>query len=91
MTEPDYVAINRRPTAVEVIGDLRPDFYVKGAVKTDGKRDHSDAITREEEAIAAGHRLVAVNLGEFLDQLAPVSARFRRQCDECRRGEIGAR
>jgi len=55
----DYVAINRCPTAVEVIGDLKPDCYVKGSVPTRGPRDHSDAIVREEEAIAAaGGRFV---------------------------------
>lgn len=62
----DYVAINRDPTAVEVIGDLRPDFYVKGAVPAAGTRDHSDAITREEEAIAAaGGRFVLTNEETF--------------------------
>jgi len=77
----DYVAINRCPTAVEVIGDLRPDFYVKGSVRTDGPRDHSAAITREQEAIAAvGGRFVLTDeetfssstlINRFLDVLRP--------------------
>src|SRR5215471_15640067 len=77
----DYVAINRRPTAVEVIGDLRPDLYVKGSVKTDGKRDHNDAITREQDAIAAvGGRFVLTDeetfsasrlINRFLDVFRP--------------------
>src|SRR5438094_7736014 len=47
----DFVAINEWPTAVEAIQRLRPDFYVKGIVREGGKRDHTDAIQQEENAV----------------------------------------
>src|SRR2546422_8668774 len=47
----DFVAINEWPTAVETIQLLRPDLYVKGVVREAGKRDHTDAIQKEENAI----------------------------------------
>src|SRR5437867_3463041 len=50
----DLVGINEWPTAVETIERLRPDFYVKGMVRETGKRDHTDAIDREENAVKAG-------------------------------------
>ena len=49
----DYVAVNEWPSAVETIDLLHPDFYVKGKDPAPGKRDHSDAIVREEQAIQA--------------------------------------
>jgi rfaE bifunctional protein nucleotidyltransferase chain/domain len=82
----DYVAINRRPTAVEIIADLKPDVYVKGTVTGQGKRDHSDAITLEEEAIAAvGGRFMLTNeetfsssalINRFLDVFTPEAKSF---------------
>lgn len=54
-----YVAVNRWPTAVETIQKLKPHVYVKGAVQEQGKRDHSDALDREEEAVkSVGGELV---------------------------------
>lgn len=50
----DYVCINSWPTAVEALRLLKPDLYVKGAVKSDGKRDHTDAIDEEGEAVRQG-------------------------------------
>lgn len=47
----DYVAINEWPTAVETIHRLRPYVYVKGSDYTDGGKDLTGAIDREEEAI----------------------------------------
>src|SRR2546426_2095815 len=47
----DFVAINEWPTAVETIERLRPDFYVKGVVHEAGKRDHTDAIDKEANAV----------------------------------------
>ncbi len=47
----DYVAINEWPTAVEAIKMLKSDVYVKGIVRGEGKRDYSNAITQEEEAV----------------------------------------
>ncbi|MFH1132260.1 MAG: PfkB family carbohydrate kinase [Pseudomonadota bacterium] len=54
----DLVAINAWPTAVETIRLLKPDVFVKGSVKEKGPRDHSNAITEEEEAVkSVGGRL----------------------------------
>src|SRR6266511_1156524 len=54
-----YVAINERPTAVETIQLLKPNLYVKGLVRDGGKRDHTDAIQKEEEAVkSVGGQLV---------------------------------
>ena len=50
----DFVAINEWPTAVETIQKLRPNFFVKGVVREGGKRDHTDAIDREGDAVKAG-------------------------------------
>ncbi|MBI3875551.1 MAG: adenylyltransferase/cytidyltransferase family protein [Verrucomicrobia bacterium] len=47
----DYVAINEWPTAVETIKIVRPTLFVKGVAKDEGKRDHSNAINDEEQAV----------------------------------------
>src|SRR5438876_10958016 len=47
----DYVVINEWPTAVETIRTLKPDLYVKGVARESGKRDHTDAIQQEENAV----------------------------------------
>ena len=55
----DYVALNEWPTAVETIGLLKPDFYVKGADYADKAADVTGKISDEENAVrAAGGRLV---------------------------------
>jgi rfaE bifunctional protein nucleotidyltransferase chain/domain len=55
----DFVAVNEWPSAVETIGILKPDYFVKGIVRGEGKRDHSDAISHESEAVeAAGGAMV---------------------------------
>jgi len=82
----DYVAVNQYPTAVEIIGELRPNVYVKGAVKGQGKRDHTDALTQEEEAVkAAGGELVLTDeetfssstlINRFLDVFTPEAKTF---------------
>ena len=82
----DYVAINTRQTAVELIGDLRPDVYVKGSVPGNGKRDHTDAIVLEEEAVKAiGGRMVLTDeatyssstlINRFLDVFTPEAKSF---------------
>lgn len=50
----DFVAINRWPTAIEVIRLLRPDFYVKGSDYIDAGKDISGGIVDEQEAVEAG-------------------------------------
>src|SRR5688572_21710492 len=52
----DFVAINQWPTAVETISRIKPTFYVKGMVKESGKRDHTDAIDHEANAVKAKDR-----------------------------------
>ncbi|MCB2212057.1 adenylyltransferase/cytidyltransferase family protein [bacterium] len=49
----DYVAINHWPTAVEVIGEVRPDVYVKGSDYADDKDDLTGKIVDEREAVEA--------------------------------------
>lgn len=50
----DLVAINRWPTAMEVIKLLRPDFYVKGSDYVEAGKDISGGIVQEQEAVEAG-------------------------------------
>jgi rfaE bifunctional protein kinase chain/domain/rfaE bifunctional protein nucleotidyltransferase chain/domain len=50
----DLVAINRWPTAIEVIRMLRPDFYVKGSDYIDAGKDLTGEIGHEQEAVEAG-------------------------------------
>ena len=50
----DLVAINRWPTATEVIKVLRPDFYVKGSDYIEAGKDISGGIVHEQEAVEAG-------------------------------------
>ncbi len=47
----DYVAINEWPTAVETIKIVRPTLFVKGMARDEGKRDHTNAINDEEQAV----------------------------------------
>ncbi len=62
----DYVCINEWPTAVETISRLKPDFFVKGLVREAGKRDHTDAIDREADAVkAAGGQLLLTDQETF--------------------------
>lgn len=85
----DFVAINEWPTAVETIARLRPHFYVKGVVRESGKRDHTDAIDREAEAVkACGGELVLTDeetfsastlINRFLDVFAPETKAFLEQ------------
>src|SRR5436309_887814 len=82
----DFVAINEWPTAVETIQRLRPDFYVKGVVREAGKRDHTNAIQQEEDAVkAAGGQLVLTDeetfsastlINRFMDVFTPETKSF---------------
>ena len=55
----DLVAINRWPSAVEVIRWLKPDFYVKGSEYREAEKDVTGRIVEEQEAVeSAGGRLV---------------------------------
>jgi rfaE bifunctional protein kinase chain/domain/rfaE bifunctional protein nucleotidyltransferase chain/domain len=49
----DYVAISRYPTAVPVIGTIKPDLYVKGPDYKDAARDVTGGISEEEAAVVA--------------------------------------
>jgi rfaE bifunctional protein nucleotidyltransferase chain/domain len=60
----DYVAINRWPTAIEVIGLLRPNIFVKGSEYRDASKDRTGNISLEEQAVReAGGRI------EFTDDI----------------------
>ena len=85
----DYVGINEWPTAVETIKLLRADFYVKGVVRESGKRDHTDAIQKEEDAIkSVGGQLVLTDeetfsastlINRFMDVFTPATRVFLEQ------------
>jgi rfaE bifunctional protein nucleotidyltransferase chain/domain len=85
----DFVAINEWPTAVETIARVRPTFFVKGMVREAGKRDHSDAIDREEQAVkAAGGQLILTDeetfsastlINQFMDVFTPATKEFLQQ------------
>src|SRR6266568_2311870 len=85
----DFVAINEWPTAVETIQRLRPDFYVKGVVREAGKRDHTNAIQQEEDAVrAVGGKLVLTDeetfsastlINRFMDVCTPETKTFLEQ------------
>ena len=84
-----FVAINEWPTAVETIEKLRPNFFVKGIVREGGKRDHTDAIQREENAIkSVGGELVLTDeetfsastlINQFMDVFTPETKTFLEQ------------
>ncbi|MBI3853386.1 MAG: adenylyltransferase/cytidyltransferase family protein [Verrucomicrobia bacterium] len=85
----DYVAINEWPTAVETIQLLKPSLFVKGLVRESGKRDHSDAIEREEQAIiGVGGKLVYTDeetysastlINRFMEVFTPETKTFLEQ------------
>src|SRR6266487_774379 len=84
-----FVAINEWPTAVETIERLRPDFYVKGVVHEAGKRDHTDAIDKEANAVqAVGGQMVLTDeetfsastlINRFMDVFTPETKAFLEQ------------
>src|SRR6266568_8508379 len=77
------------PTAVETIRALRPDLYVKGIVRETGKRDHTDAIRHEEDAVrSVGGELVLTDeetfsastlINRFMDVFTPETRTFLEQ------------
>ncbi len=85
----DFVAVNEWPTAVETIRLLRPDFYVKGLVREAGKRDHTNAIDLEGDAIkAVGGQLILTDeetfsastlINRFVEVFAPETKAFLEQ------------
>ena len=85
----DFVGVNDWPTAVETIRLLRPDFYVKGLVREGGKRDHTNAIDLEGDAVkAVGGQLVLTDeetfsasalINRFMDVFAPETKTFLEQ------------
>ncbi len=74
----DCVAINRRPTAVEAIRLIRPQFYVKGSDYRRAKDDITGGIRREKAAVrAAGGRLaftddIVFSSSSLLNQRLPL-------------------
>jgi rfaE bifunctional protein kinase chain/domain/rfaE bifunctional protein nucleotidyltransferase chain/domain len=47
----DYVAVNRWPSAVELLKLIAPDLYVKGSEYKDASKDVTGGIAREQQAI----------------------------------------
>jgi rfaE bifunctional protein nucleotidyltransferase chain/domain len=85
----DFVGINEWPTAVETIQRLKPSFFVKGIVREGGKRDHTNAIQEEENAVkASGGELVLTDeetfsastlINQFMDVFTPETKTFLEQ------------
>lgn len=50
----DYVAINKWPSAVEMLASVRPDVYVKGPDYRNHEKDISGKISEEEAAVIEG-------------------------------------
>jgi rfaE bifunctional protein kinase chain/domain/rfaE bifunctional protein nucleotidyltransferase chain/domain len=85
----DYVAINEWPTAVETIRLLKPSLYVKGVAREAGKRDHTNAIVEEEDAIkSVGGELhltdeetfsASTLINRFIDVFTPRTRSFLEQ------------
>lgn len=88
----DCVGINRWPSAVETIRLIKPSKFVKGMVKGEEKRDHSDAITHEEEAVkSVGGEIVFTDeetysastlINRFVDIFTPEAKRFLEEFRE---------
>lgn len=58
LSDVDFVAVSRYPTAVEVIEALRPDVYAKGPDYKAADADVTGGISLEEQAVrAAGGRI----------------------------------
>lgn len=82
----NFVAINEWPTAVETIERLKPNFYVKGVVRESGKRDHTNAIDLEANAVKAnGGEMVLTDeetfsastlINRFMDVFTPQTKSF---------------
>jgi rfaE bifunctional protein nucleotidyltransferase chain/domain len=49
----EWVAINAAPTAVNVINEIKPDFYVKGVEYKDSANDLTGKIIDEQRAVEA--------------------------------------
>ncbi len=81
-----WAAVNRWPTAIEPIGMLKPDLYVKGSEYRNESGDVSGAITKEREAVeAAGGQLTFTDdivfsssnlLNRFMPQLPSSTQRW---------------
>lgn len=50
----DYVAINKWPTAIELLKLIKPSYYVKGQEYADASKDLTGNIALEEEAVKEG-------------------------------------
>ncbi len=55
----DFVVINHHPTAIEPIGIIQPDFYVKGIEYQNAESDITGKISEEEEVVrSVGGQLI---------------------------------
>ncbi|MCK4948384.1 MAG: adenylyltransferase/cytidyltransferase family protein [Candidatus Aureabacteria bacterium] len=82
----DYVSIIDSPTAIECLGILKPDFYVKGSEYRKKEGDITGKISEEEEAVkTVGGRLVFTDditfsssklLNKYLDVYPPRTVKY---------------
>jgi rfaE bifunctional protein kinase chain/domain/rfaE bifunctional protein nucleotidyltransferase chain/domain len=69
----DFVAVNKWPTAVEVITLLQPSVYVKGPDYKEAAKDITGGITREEEAVRAGGGVLVFTESETFSSSAIIN------------------
>lgn len=50
----DYVVVSRHPTAVPILGEIKPSAYVKGLEYADSDKDVTGGIALERQAVEAG-------------------------------------
>ncbi|MCK5656088.1 MAG: adenylyltransferase/cytidyltransferase family protein, partial [Candidatus Aureabacteria bacterium] len=82
----DYVSIIDAPTAIECLGILKPDFYVKGSEYRKKEGDITGKISEEEDAVkTVGGRLVFTDditfsssklLNKYLDVYPPRTVKY---------------
>jgi cytidyltransferase-like protein len=70
----DYVVVSNYPTAIETIGTLKPDFYVKGSDYQSANDDVTGKIVLEKETVESfGGKLV------FTDEITSSSSKLINQ------------
>ncbi len=88
----DYVALNNWPTAIETLGLIKPDFYIKGSEYSDSKNDITGMIEAEKHAVeSAGGKLVFTDdvifsssnlINNYMSLLPEPAVRFISQLKE---------
>jgi len=76
LSDVDYVAISRFPTAIEVIRALRPNVYVKGPDYKRQDQDITGMIAAEESAIREVGGIIAITEDETFSSSALLNRHF---------------